>query len=281
MPFRKNSPAREISNAWRSGTDEWGRVWKDGVYVTGAVDTEDDLRRYSVPVERAREYLDADGFRATRDQCPDHCLIYGTHVGPFTAAYMAMGFERLFVRLVEDPAFVRQLLELRTDWCIALYREAARLGAEVLVLGDDAGHNRGPMISPEAWRELVLPCHRRIVESVGVPILWHSDGNVQVLLPAAMEAGFVGFHGLEPSAGNDLARIKDEFGGDLVLVGNVDVGVLCSDDLAAVRAEVDRCIREGAPGGGYMIASCNSIFHGTNVEAVAEMFRHEAEVGYY
>jgi uroporphyrinogen-III decarboxylase len=266
-------------NAWRDGVDAFGRVWRDGFYVTGVVDTEDDLRRYSVDLERAADYLDAEGFRETCKRYPDHCHVFGTHVGPFTAAYMAMGFERFFLRLASDPGFIRNILDSRTDWCIALYREAVRLGAEVLVLGDDAGHNTGPMISPEAWRELVLPCHRRIVRSLGVPVIWHSDGNVEALLPSAIEAGFTGFHGLEPSAGNDLARLKRDFGKDLTLVGNVEVSVLCGSDPAAARDEVHRCMRDGAPGGRYMIASCNSIFKGMNVEVVREMFRAEAQLG--
>ena len=97
----------------------------------------------------------------------------------------------------------------------------------------------------------------------------------------AIEAGFAGFHSLEPAAGMDLARIKREFGRDLVLVGNVDVRVLCDGDLGAVRREVDRCIAQGAPGGGYMMASCNSIFAGMNPAAVAELFRYQGEVGFY
>jgi uroporphyrinogen decarboxylase len=79
----------------------------------------------------------------------------------------------------------------------------------------------------------------------------------------------------------DLARIKREYGRDLALVGNIDVQVLCDGDLAAVRREVDRCIAEGAPGGGYMLATCNSIFKDMNAQAVAELFRYEAEVGSY
>ena len=69
------------------------------------------------------------------------------------------------------------------------------------------------------------------------------------------------------------------FGRDLVLVGNIDVGVLCAPDLDAVRREVRRCMKQGAPGGGYMIATCNSIFDGMNPLAVAEMFRYEIEIG--
>jgi uroporphyrinogen decarboxylase len=62
-----------------------------------------------------------------------------------------------------------------------------------------------------------------------------------------MEAGFIGVHGLEPAAGMDLGQIKREFGSDLVLIGNVDVRVLCDSDLGAVRREVARCIEQGAP----------------------------------
>jgi len=194
---------------------------------------------------------------------------------------MAMGFERFFARLMDDPAFVHRLLEVRTDWCIALYQEAVRLGADLLVLGDDASHRDGPMISPLMWRELVLPCHQRIVEELNVPLIWHSDGNVESLLPMAIEAGFIGVHGLEPAASMDLSRVKREYGQDLVLIGNVDVRVLCGSDLEAVRREIRRCIQEGAPGGGYMLASCNSIFDGMNPAAVAEMFRYQEEVGFY
>jgi len=277
MPTR-NPPD---SNAWRNGIDEWGRVWQDGIFVDGVVDTAADLERYSPPLGYVEQLYDSDRIRQVRQSYPDHCLIMGTHIGPFTAGFMAMGFQRFFSRIVDDPAFVHRLLEARTEWCIAMYQKAASLGADVLVLGDDAAHSEGPMISPRMWRQLILPYHRQIVQALDVPVIWHSDGNVESLLPMAVEAGFVGIHGVDPVAGMDLAKIKREFGQDLVLIGNVDVRVLCGSDLEAVRGEVNRCIEQGAPGGGYMIASSNSIFEGMNPVAVAELFRYEAQVGFY
>ena len=103
------------SNAWRDGVDEWGRVWQGGMYVDGMIDTEEDLERYSPPLSYAEKRFDRDHVRAIRARYPHHCLIFGTHIGPFTASYLAMGFERFFLRLVEDPAFVRRLLAVRTD----------------------------------------------------------------------------------------------------------------------------------------------------------------------
>jgi len=266
------------SKAWQTGTDEWGRIWKNGMYTAGAVNTNADLERYTPPLTYVEQFFDRRQIQSVKTQYPDHGLIFGTHIGPFTMSYLAMGFERFFLRLIENPAFAHKLLSARTQWAIALFQQAVKLGAEVIIVGDDAGHNDGPMISPQMWREFVLPYHRQIVDALAVPVIWHSDGNVISLLPMAIEAGFAGFHGLEPAAKVDLKLVKQEFGRDLVLIGNIDTRVLCATDLNAVHNEVDRCLAQGSPGGGYMLATCNSIFAGLNPVAVAEMFRYEKEL---
>ena len=263
------------SNAWRDGIDEWGRVWKDGTYISGVIDTEADLARYCPHPSLLEEVFDKAEIEDVRRRYPDHCLIYGSHIGPFTAGYMAMGLERFSLQLIEDPSLVRRLLDHRTEWCVAAFRRAVALGAEVLILGDDAAHHSGPWVSPKTWRDLVLPLHQEIVGAVEVPVIWHSDGAAAGLLPFAVEAGFAGFHGLEPAAGNDLAAAKREFGRDLVLIGNIDVNVLMGSDLSLVRGEVSRTIREGSPGGSFMVATCNSIFKGMNPQAVEAMFGWE------
>jgi len=271
----------EGSNAWGTGLDEFGRIWKDGIYVDGVVKTEEDLERYSPPLHYVEQFFDADRARDAMKRYPDHSFIYGSHIGPFTMGYLSMGFEGFFLGLLERPAFIHKLLEARTEWCIAMFQKAASLGVDVLILGDDAAHKSGPMISPRMWRELILPCHRRIVDEVEVPVIWHSDGAIEALLPMAIEAGFVGVHPLEPAAGMDLGHVKREFGEDLVLVGNVDVAVLYGSDLEAVREEVRRCIEQAASGGGYMISSSSSIFKGINAAAAVEMFRYAGEIGLY
>ena len=273
-------PSRPLpgSRAWQSGVDEFGRVWRDGQYADGVVDTLDDLARYSPAPERATECFTAAATEAVRRRYPDHCHFFGTHVGPFQAAYLAMGMARFMLRLADDPAFVTALLDARTEWAIALFRHAVTLGAEVIVVGDDAGHRHAPLISPAMWRRFVLPCHRRIVEALPVPVIWHSDGNILPLLPLAIEAGFVGVHGLEPGAGIDLAAVKHQYGDRLALLGNVDVRLLCGEGAAAVRADVARCLAQGAPGGGFLLSTCNSIFPGMNPAMVQAFFDAQGEL---
>jgi uroporphyrinogen decarboxylase len=271
----------EGSNAWGTGLDEWGRIWEKGIYVTGLVKTEADLERYSPPLDYADEFFDPSKVKEVMERYPDHCFIYGSHFGPFTMGYLSMGFQDFFLSLVERPDFAHKLLEARTDWCIAIFQKAVSLGIDVLILGEDAAHKSGPMISPRMWREFVLPCHRRIVDQLDVPVIWHSDGRMSSLLPIAVEAGFLGVHPLEPAAGMELGEVKREFGEDLVVIGNVDVAVLFGSDLELVRKEVRRCMEQGAPGGGYMFSSCSSIFEGMNTAAVVEMFRYAREIGVY
>lgn len=270
------SQAPPESNAWKSGVDEWGRVWQDGLYRTGALDTVADLARYDPPPAYAQRFFDANQARAIRTGFPDHCLFFGTHIGPFMNAYMAMGLERFCVRMTQDARFIHALLEARTEWCLAVFGRAVELGAEVIVMGDDAAHHGGPLISPRMWREFVLPYHRRIVAELPVPVIWHSDGDITKLLPFAVEAGFAGIHGLEPWS-MSLAAVKAAYANKLILIGNADVRLLCESDIEAVRREVRRCIAEGGPSG-FMLSSCNSIFTGMNPTAVREFFRYQAEL---
>jgi uroporphyrinogen decarboxylase len=98
----------------------------------------------------------------------------------------------------------------------------------------------------------------------------------------AVEAGIKGIHGIEPAAGMDMGRLKKEFGKDLVLLGNVDGNeILCQSDLELVRREVERCLKEGMRGGGYMLSIAGSAHEGIQIEALIEMCRYLQKVGVY
>lgn len=261
------------SNAWKDGIDEFGRVWKQGMYVTGALQTPADLATFTPPLTDAERFFDATRVAQLCADYPEHAIFFGTHIGPFMGAYMAMGMEGMFLTYQEDQPFVHAVMETRLAWALAIFQQAVALGAEVIIMGDDAAHRGGPLISPAMWRELVLPYHQRLVRALSVPVIWHSDGRLDKLLPFAVEAGFAGVHGLEPQAGNDLAGIKRQYGDQLILMGNVDISLFFTADLAAVRADVRRSYDQGGASG-YMLSSCNSIYPGMNPAAVCEFFRY-------
>jgi uroporphyrinogen decarboxylase len=193
-----------------------------------------------------------------------------------------MGMENFFRRIYENPEFVKILIENSTEWVIALVKEANHEDVDFILLGDDVADNSRPFISPKMFREFLLPEYKKIVESSDVPIIWHSDGNVIPLIPMIIEAGFAGIHSLEPKANIDLQIVKKEFGDKLVLSGNLDTtDVLCQSNLDIIREDVARCIRSGAPNGGYLFSSSNSLFKGHKVEAIQEAYKYVKEINQY
>lgn len=120
------------------------------------------------------------------------------------------------------------------------------------------------------------------MKSSKVPLIWHSDGAIDKLIPMIIEAGFAGIHSLEPNANVNLAHIKEKYGRKLVLAGNLDVtNVLTQADLEIVHKDVERCIEQGAPGGGYLFSSSNSLFKGMIIKSILEAYRYAKEIGKY
>jgi uroporphyrinogen decarboxylase len=112
---------------------------------------------------------------------------------------------------------------------------------------------------------------------LGVRYIKHTDGNIWSLFDPMIEAGIDAIDPLEPVAGMDIGEVKSRYGDRLALVGNVD----CTDLLPnATPEEVEEAVKEtiakGAPGGGYILASSNSIHPAVrpeNYRAMAEAAR--------
>lgn len=85
------------SNAWKTGVDELGRVWQQGMYVSGAIQTAADLATFTPPLAYAARFFDEPQVAQLRAQYPEHALFFGTHIGPLMGTYMAMGMEQMFV----------------------------------------------------------------------------------------------------------------------------------------------------------------------------------------
>jgi uroporphyrinogen decarboxylase len=74
-----------------------------------------------------------------------------------------------------------------------------------------------------------------------------------------IEAGFDSFNPIEPLA-MDIVALKRQVAGRIALIGNVDLAyTLTRGTPAEVDAEVRELMRTIAPGGGYALASANSV----------------------
>jgi uroporphyrinogen decarboxylase len=264
-----------------NGIDEYGREWKHGRYVGGVVATKEDLRKYS-PQLKTKERYNQAVIEDWKKNYPDHARALFSHTGPVGLTIESFGLIQFCYALFDNRALIQESVERKTEWFIETSKYGVELGMDFVVMGDDMGFKGHGYVSPSDFKQLAFPYYLRIVESISVPVFWHSEGYIRDYLPMAVEAGIKGIHGLEEAAGMNMAEIKKEFGKDLVLLGNIDGNqILCQSDLELVRKEVDRCLREGRKGGGYMLSIAGSAHESVNLEALVEMCRYGQVAGVY
>ena len=117
-------------------------------------------------------------------------------------------------------------------------------------------------MSPAMYRELIQPYHKKTIDfakSMQLPVIMHSCGFVEPLLPGMIEAGIDCLQAIEVKAGMDLLRIHKNFGERIALMGGIDVRALYANDKAAVDRELESKLPIVKQGYGYVLHSDHSI----------------------
>jgi len=76
------------------------------------------------------------------------------------------------------------------------------------------------MISPRSLRKIFFPWLTRAAEichSQGRPLIYHSDGKVDEVLPDIIAAGVDALHPIEPKCMN-IEEVKQSFGHQIALI---------------------------------------------------------------
>jgi hypothetical protein len=121
---------------------------------------------------------------------------------------------------------------------------------------DDLGYKQTPFMSTAMYRELIFPAHKKLFDfahSHNLPVVLHCDGFVEALIPSLIEAGINCLQPIEIKAGMDLLRIKKNYGDKIALIGGMDERVLETNDLAAVRRELETKVPAAMAGSGYVL----------------------------
>ena len=170
-----------------------------------------------------------------------------------------LGFEGLCMLLIDDPDFAMEMTRFWDDFVARLLRKVFRdFVPDFVLVNEDMAYKVKPMISPAMTRRFLLPAWQhwaQICREAGVPIYEiDSDGYVEDLIPVWIEAGFIVNSPQEVAAGNDLPRLRREYGTRMAYRGGVDKRAMAKGG-PALRAEIDR-LRPVIDAGGY-IPSCD------------------------
>lgn len=255
------------------------QVSSDGQsYIThGRIKTWDDLDRMVFPDPHSPSlYEEARQILARKGDCAAAAAIK-LGVAP---TLLSMGLDGFSYALRDEPGLVHAVLKRYVDWQVVVTEHLIDMGFDLLWSFDDVAYKSGPFCSPAVFGEFLMPAFRRSAKVITVPWIFHSDGNLMLVLDDLLTLGMSGLHPIEPGA-MDLGSVKARYGDRICLIGNVSVNTLSAGTPEEVREEVKTCIATGGPGGGYMISSSNSIpsyADPANVQAMAEAI---AEYGSY
>jgi uroporphyrinogen decarboxylase len=274
--------------------DEWGTTfetneasWPIDAPIAYPLPDRSALAGYTPPDAAAPGRLvDIEAAVAINRSLGDEAVaILGGVGGPFTTAWMLVGYEDMSLAMYDDPDFLAEVAQMAVDFAIPAATQMAAAGVDGMTVSEDLGSSCAGLLSPDHFRAIFKPALKQIIDHVkglGLPILFHSCGRVYDYIDDLIELGIDALHPLQRTAGMDIARVKAQYGEKICIVGNIDSSrTLPYGTPADVEAEVREALAAAAPGGGYILASDHSLHDGIPVENILAMFGAGRKYGAY
>jgi hypothetical protein len=256
------------------------------------LDPSDNLEEFSViaPAELTLYAERADALYSETDQalfCTFGGLTFGdVALVPATFLKEPRGIrdiEEWYVSLIVRPDYIKAVFEQQAETAVEnLTRLHDAVGDRISVIqtnGTDFGTQNGPFCSPDQYRDLFLPCQKKvngwIHENTNWKTFMHCCGSIVPLLDLIVEAEFDILNPVQFTArGMDAAMLKKRYGDRLTFWGGgVDTQhTLPFGTPEQVRGEVERQIETLAPGGGFVFSSVHNIQARTPLENLVAMF---------
>jgi len=249
------SYAERLSPDGKARYDWWGAghdTQEEGYYIREAPLAENrDLDAFDWPDPEAPDlFADAERIRAaTGDEA---FVMPNLGWALFERAWSLRGFEQLLFELAADPGYVGELLDRIVDIRLVLIRRYIDLGVDGGYFGDDYGAQAALLFSPATWRSLIKPRLARLFAPFaerGLPVLMHSDGKIDEIVPDLVEIGLTALNPVQPEV-LDHDWLHAEFDGRLAFYGGISTQtVLPRGTAAEVREATKVCRKSLAPGG--------------------------------
>ena len=249
-PFKKRNPDGSVGGMIADRSIKNRSDWKSRVVVPGEAEIEEKMAF----VREYRQAIDKSGTRI------GFCVLMAAS---FQMLYeFVIGLEDTMKLVYEDRDFIEEMLEASTQYWVRFCKAAVANGVDFVWTADDVAFKTGLFLPPKLMREMWMPKLKRIHEpalAAGKPLMFHSDGNIDELVPMLLEAGVSCINPMDPY-GVDYSSFKKKWGGLACLSGNIDIEFpLAHGTPEQVDADVKAHMEVLKPGGGYVCGSSHSI----------------------
>ena len=271
-------------------TDEWGTKYKSTKYswpqdapVGFPIESISDLKDYKMPDPNKTGRLDDVELAIGMNE--DNIAIMGAVQGPLTTAFLLAGWVTLSYSIIGDCKLATRLFEISNNYFNQAVLNMIEAGVDFICIAEDLGFESGTFFSPDTYRKYLFPYLKEQIEIIrdkNIPIFFHSDGNINSIVDDLVNMGISCLHPIQRTAHMDISKIKKKYGNIIAICGNVDSShTLPFKSIEEVIKETKECLKIGAPGGGYILASDSDIRDDMPVENIIAMFETGRKYGKY
>ena len=203
-------------------------------------------------------------------------------------ACQIMEMPEFLMNMVQRPlvaeAILVHLVEIYKG-IYGMFLDAVGPYVQMVEIGDDIGAQNNLLISPKMYRQFIKPAEQALYSLIhekapNARLFRHTDGAIFNVIPDLIEVGVDVLNPVQTSAkGMEGERVKAAYGSQITFHGTVE-GVEGDVSVDQVVAEVKRRIDVFAPGGGFVLSSCNSMID-VKPENILAMFETAREYGKY
>jgi uroporphyrinogen decarboxylase len=283
----------EETEQYKVYTTRWGATQKEFKHadstpeflaytVTTPEKWQEAKRRMTSSDERIPWNYLKENYRRWRDAgyWIDAKLFFG-----FDSAHaLTVGFETFLTAMIERPQWCVDMFHHYLDVSIALQDRVWDAGYQFdsVTWTDDLAYKNGLFMSLDMYRALLKPVQKRAVQwahGKGVKVRYHTDGNINALVPDLVEMGVDILHPLEAKAGMNALEIKQTYGRQLTIHGALDARLWVDAD--AIEREIQRLVPVLKQSGGYIFAADHSIPSSVSFENIKAIVALAKKYGSY
>lgn len=190
--------------------------------------------------------------------------------GGFDEPRQLLGEEALCIAYYEQPELVHDILQTIGETAFkVLDRVSATVQVDMLSVHEDMAGRSGPLAGPVQIREFIAPYYRKVWDMLherGARLFdQDSDGDMNPVIDAFLDAGVNCMHPMEPAANMDIVQIRQKYGTRLAFYGGIDKHIIrqSKDD---ILAELEYKIPPMVKTGGCVLALDHRIPAGTPLD---------------
>ncbi|HJN69709.1 MAG: uroporphyrinogen decarboxylase family protein [Candidatus Marinimicrobia bacterium] len=294
--LKKNPKARLITHEDETYTDIWGvRYRKVGLYVSAVnsplqhAQTVEHVKSYNWP--KAIDMFTVDGLADEARQMYDETDYALVARNPLSEGFLdrscqLMGMAEFLMILALKPDLARYLISRLLDIYLDVYGmflDEVGPYVQMVEVGDDLGTQQNTLISPQMYREFIKPAEAKLYgliheKAPNAALFRHCDGAIFDVIPDLIEVGVNVLNPVQTSVkGMGALELKKTYGESITFHGAVEI-LEGEVPTGTVKAEIKRLIDVFAPGGGYILGSCNHMID-VKPENIVTMFETAREYG--